>query len=213
MVDDAVRGSGDEHLHAHRDGPGELHHHIGATVWLTGLSGAGKSTIGDALVARLHREGYDHFRLDGDDLRDGLCSDLGFSAEERGENVRRIGEVALLFALRGHLSVVSAISPHAAGRDEVRSRHATRGAPFVEVYVATPLEVCEQRDPKGLYRRARAGEIPLFTGISDPYEAPRNPEIVLDASTCAPEDCVEELHGLLVARRLLRPERTPVGRL
>lgn len=194
----------DDHLHPHPERHTDaLRHHIGATVWLTGFSGSGKSTIGDALVNRLHNEGYDHFRLDGDDLRDGLCSDLGFTPEDRVENVRRIGEVALLFALRGHLAVVSVISPYAAGRDDVRARHETHRAPFLEVHVATPLEVCEDRDPKGLYRRARAGEIESFTGISGPYEVPVSPEAVLDATSCAPEDCADQLFEILVARGLL----------
>ncbi len=173
-------------------------HPIGATVWLTGLSGAGKTTIGDVLVQRLHREGYDHFRLDADDLRDGLCSDLGFSAGDRSENVRRVGEVSLLFALRGHLSVVSIISPYAAGRAAVRARHELTGAPFVEVYVATPLEVCEARDPKGLYRRARGGELAAFTGVSAPYEAPTDPDVVLGASGCDPLAAAAQLHACLV---------------
>jgi bifunctional enzyme CysN/CysC len=182
----------------------EERHEVGATVWLTGLSGAGKSTIGDALVRRLHDEGFDHYRLDADDLRDGLCSDLGFSAEDRAENVRRVGEVALLFARRGHLSVVSIISPYAAGRAQARERHQRVGAPFVEVYIATPIEVCEARDPKGLYRRARAGELTGFTGVSSPYEPPEAPEVVLDASACAPADCAAILYDHLARRALLR---------
>jgi adenylyl-sulfate kinase len=194
----------DDHLHPHPERHTDaLRHHIGATVWLTGFSGSGKSTIGDALVDRLHDEGYDHFRLDGDDLRDGLCTDLGFSPEDRAENVRRIGEVALLFALRGHLAVVSAISPYAAGRDSVRARHEAHRAPFLEVHVATPVEICEARDPKGLYRKARTGEIESFTGISGPYEVPVAPEAVLDTTLSAASDCADQLFDILVARGLL----------
>ncbi|HVB05383.1 MAG TPA: adenylyl-sulfate kinase [Acidimicrobiales bacterium] len=186
-------------------------HPVGATVWLTGFSGAGKSTIGDALVRRLHVEGFDHFRLDADDLRDGLCADLGFSADDRAENVRRVGEVALLFAQRGHLSVVTIISPYSAGRAAVRARHELAGTPFVEVHVATPLEVCEARDPKGLYRRAREGELPAFTGVSAPYEPPTAPDVVLDGSACAPEQCAAALYDHLAARGLLRAIDSPAG--
>jgi bifunctional enzyme CysN/CysC len=202
MADDATQATVGP---SHKESRPRAEHERGATIWLTGLSGAGKTTIGDAFVRRLHDEGYDHFRLDADDLRDGLCADLGFSAEHRAENVRRIGEVALLFASRGHFSVVSAISPYAAGRAAVRARHERQQVPFVEVYVATPLEVCERRDPKGLYRRARGGEITAFTGISDPYEPPECPDVVLDATVCAPADCAGALHAALVDRNILRP--------
>ncbi|HEX5587895.1 MAG TPA: adenylyl-sulfate kinase [Acidimicrobiia bacterium] len=151
----------------------------GATVWLTGLSGSGKSTIASALVAALTARGVLSATLDGDNLRHGLNGDLGFSAADREENVRRVGEVARLFADTGVIAVVPLISPYRAGRDHARALHAAADLAFVEVFVDTPIEVCEQRDPKGLYAKARAGELTGFTGIDDPYEAPLAPELVL----------------------------------
>ena len=151
----------------------------GGTVWFTGLSGAGKSTVAQALHDMLAERGLRSYLLDGDELREGLNADLSYGESDRTENVRRLGEVAILFARFGHLSIVSAISPYAAGRKAVRERHLVVPVPFVEVYVATPLEVCEARDPKGLYARARRGELSSFTGISHPYEKPVAPELVL----------------------------------
>jgi bifunctional enzyme CysN/CysC len=151
----------------------------GATVWLTGLSGSGKSTVAVALEALLVGRGQAAYVLDGDNLRHGLNGDLGFSSEDRSENVRRVGEVARLFADAGVVALVPLISPYRADRDRARAAHVAAGVPFVEVFVDTPIEVCEQRDPKGLYARARAGEITGFTGIDDPYEAPDSPELRL----------------------------------
>ncbi|ASF07999.1 adenylyl-sulfate kinase [Nocardia brasiliensis NBRC 14402] len=151
----------------------------GLTVWLTGLSGSGKSTVAVELERRLVAAGRPAFLLDGDNLRHGLNVDLGFSAADRVENVRRVGEVARLFADAGVVAVVSLISPYRADRDRVRAAHLAAGIPFVEVFVDTPLEVCEARDPKGMYAKARAGEISGFTGIDDPYEAPTDAELVL----------------------------------
>lgn len=151
----------------------------GATVWLTGLSGSGKSTVAVVLERLLVGEGRPAYRLDGDNLRHGLNSDLGFSAADRDENVRRAGEVARLFAEAGVVAIVPLISPYRRGRVHARRIHAEAGLPFVEVFVDTPIELCEQRDPKGLYAKARAGEITGFTGIDDPYEAPDDPELVL----------------------------------
>ena len=151
----------------------------GATVWLTGLSGSGKSTVAVELERRLVEAGRPAYLLDGDNLRHGLNADLGFGAADRAENVRRVGEVAKLFADAGLVAVVSLVSPYRADRNRVRSAHEAAGLPFVEVFVDTPLEVCEERDPKGLYARARAGELTGFTGIDDPYEAPDTPEVVL----------------------------------
>lgn len=179
---------------------------LGATVWLTGLSGAGKSTVAAAFVAlpeagaALAPSGLRPLVLDGDDLREGLNADLSFSAEDRAENVRRVGEVALLFAQRGFLVLVTVIAPYQAGRDAARARHATCGVPFVEVHVATPLALCEERDPKGLYRRARTGEIARFTGVSDPYEVPVQPEVRLATEGRTPAETaralLEALDGL-----------------
>ena len=175
----------------------------GATVWFTGLSGAGKSTVAGTLFHLLSGRGERAFLLDGDDLREGLNADLGFTAEDRAENVRRVGEVALLFSRAAHVTLVTVISPYATGRDAVRQRHDTSAVPFVEVHVATPLEVCEARDPKGLYRRARAGEIARFTGVSDPYEPPDSPELVLVTDGRSAEACAQEVLGVLAGRSLL----------
>jgi adenylyl-sulfate kinase len=151
----------------------------GATVWFTGLSGSGKSTVASAVAAVLTERGVLSYTLDGDNLRHGLNGDLGFSAADRTENVRRVGEVARLFADAGVVALVPLISPYRAGRDHARQVHEAAGLPFVEVFVDTPIEVCEQRDPKGLYQQARAGKLRGFTGIDDPYEAPLDPELVL----------------------------------
>lgn len=151
----------------------------GATVWLTGLSGSGKSTVAAACEQLLVQEGRPAYVLDGDNLRHGLNGDLGFSAADRAENVRRVGHVARLLGDAGVVALVPLISPYRADRDLVRALHAEADLPFVEVFVDTPVELCEQRDPKGLYRKARAGEITGFTGIDDPYEAPPSPELVL----------------------------------
>ena len=152
---------------------------LGATVWLTGLSGSGKSTVGAACERILVDAGRPAYVLDGDNVRHGLNADLGFSAEDRAENVRRVGHVARLLADAGVVALVPLISPYRADRDLVRALHAEAGLPFVEVFVDTPIELCEQRDPKGLYAKARAGEITGFTGVDDPYEAPVAPELVL----------------------------------
>jgi bifunctional enzyme CysN/CysC len=151
----------------------------GATVWLTGLSGSGKSTIAVELERSLIARGRPAYRLDGDNLRHGLNDDLGFTAADRDENVRRAGEVARLLADAGVVAIVALISPYRVGRDRARAIHGESGLPFVEVYVDTPIEVCEERDVKGLYAKARAGELTGFTGVDDPYEPPRTPELVL----------------------------------
>ncbi|WP_158890493.1 adenylyl-sulfate kinase [Amycolatopsis anabasis] len=151
----------------------------GLTIWLTGLSASGKSTVAVELERRLVAAGRPAYLLDGDNLRHGLNADLGFSAADRAENVRRVGEVARLFADAGVVAVVSLISPYRADRDRVRAAHERAGLSFVEVFVDTPIELCEQRDPKGMYAKARAGEITGFTGVDDPYEAPERPDLVL----------------------------------
>jgi bifunctional enzyme CysN/CysC len=170
--------------------------HHGATVWLTGLSGSGKSTVAVALEEQLVDAGTPAFLLDGDNLRHGLNGDLGFDAADRFENVRRAGEVAMLFAEAGLVAIVPLISPYRADRDRVRARHADLGLTFVEVFVDTPIELCEQRDPKGLYAKARAGEITGFTGVDDPYEAPTDPELVL-APGPTPAEAARQIVALL----------------
>ncbi len=148
----------------------------GSTVWLTGLSGSGKSSVAVELERQLIEAGRPAYLLDGDNLRQGLNGDLGFSAEDRDENVRRVGHVARLFADAGVVAIVPLISPYRAARDFARALHDAAELPFIEVFVDTPLEECERRDPKGLYAKARAGEISGMTGIDDPYEAPLTPE-------------------------------------
>jgi len=156
---------------------------VGSTVWFTGLSGSGKSTIAVAVQQELVALGQPAYLLDGDNLRMGLNGDLGFSATDRSENIRRVGEVARLFADSGIVALVPVISPYKADRARARAIHTQAGLSFHEVFVDTPLEVCEGRDPKGLYKMARAGEITGFTGIDDPYEPPDSPELVLAAAT------------------------------
>ena len=170
----------------------------GATVWLTGLSGSGKSTIAVELLRILVAQGFATYSLDGDNLRHGLNGDLGFSAADRAENIRRVGEVARLFADAGLIAVVPVISPYREGRDHARSIHEGSGLEFVEVFVDTPIEVCESRDVKGLYAKARAGELTGFTGIDDPYEAPERADLELGAEDV--EGAVHRLWSLLVAR-------------
>ena len=154
--------------------------HKGCVLWFTGLSACGKSTIANAVDRKLHDAGVHTTVLDGDNIRLGLNKNLRFSAEDRAENIRRIGEVAKLFADAGIVAATAFISPYRADRDKVRALMGAGG--FVEIYVNASLETCEARDPKGLYKKARAGEIPDFTGISAPYEAPEKPELVLDAN-------------------------------
>jgi adenylyl-sulfate kinase len=175
----------------------------GATVWFTGLSGSGKSTVASALTALLTARGVLSYTLDGDNLRHGLNGDLGFSADDRAENVRRVGEVARLFADAGVVALVPLISPYRAGRDHARALHEAAGLEFVEVFVDTPLAVCEQRDPKGLYRKARAGELTGFTGIDDPYEPPLAPELVLAAGEVSPADGAAAVAEVLIARGVI----------
>jgi adenylyl-sulfate kinase len=154
----------------------------GATVWLTGLPGSGKSTIAAVVEELLIEQGRAACRLDGDNLRHGLCRDLGFSAEDRAENMRRVAHVARLLADAGAVAVVALVSPYATGRAQARQIHEEEDLPFIEVFVDTPLEECERRDPKGLYARARAGDLPGFTGIDDPYEPPLAPELRVTSS-------------------------------
>jgi adenylylsulfate kinase len=176
----------------------------GCTIWLTGLPSSGKSTIGFSLEHALMQQGRLAYVLDGDNIRHGLNKNLGFSAEDRAENIRRIGEVAKLFADAGAITITSFVSPYRADRDHARKLHEEAGIPFVEVHVETPVEECEKRDPKGLYKKARTGEIPNFTGISDPYESPEKPELVLKTVGVKLEACVAKLAEFLEQQGILR---------
>lgn len=166
------------------------HGHRGGVLWFTGLSGSGKTTLAFELERRLAEQGFQVYVLDGDNVRHGLCGDLGFSPDDRAENIRRIGEVAALFADAGLIVLTAFISPYRADRD--RARHAAKGA-FHEIFLSAQLEVCEERDPKGLYSRARRGEIPDFTGISAPYEPPEAPELALDTGRHTVDECLDRL--------------------
>lgn len=169
----------------------------GVTVWLTGLSGSGKSTVAAAVERRLLEAGVPAYLLDGDNLRHGLNGDLGFGAAERSENVRRVGEVARLFADAGVVTLVPLISPYRADRERARAAHDAAGLRFVEVFVNTPIDECERRDPKGLYAKARAGEIIGFTGIDDPYEPPTSPDLELTPALATVEDCAGAVLDLI----------------
>ena len=169
----------------------------GATVWLTGLSGSGKSTVAVECERLLLAAGRPAYVLDGDNVRHGLNGDLGFSADDRAENVRRVGHVARLFADAGLVALVPLISPYRADRDRVRALHEQAGLTFVEVHLDVPIDVCETRDPKGLYAKARAGEITGFTGVDDPYEAPTSPELVLRVEDGDPATMAAKVLALL----------------
>ncbi|HPU97410.1 MAG TPA: adenylyl-sulfate kinase [Candidatus Hydrogenedentes bacterium] len=177
-----------------------LNGHRGAVVWFTGLSGSGKSTIARALEEALFERGIRAYVLDGDNIRHGLNKNLGFSPEDRQENIRRIGEVAKLFADAGLIAITAFISPYRADRDQAR---AINGEDFIEVYVDCALDVCESRDPKGLYQKARAGLIPEFTGISAPYEPPLNPELVIDSAALSVDESVRSVISLLESRGII----------
>lgn len=175
----------------------------GATLWFTGLSGSGKSTVAVALEKALFGRGRLSYRLDGDNVRLGINKNLGFSADDRTENIRRIGEIAKLFVDAGVLVLSSFVSPYRADRDLVRKLHEDAGMAFIEVYVDVPLAEAEKRDPKGLYKKARAGEIKNFTGVSDPYEAPLAAELVLPTHELTLEQEVDAVLALLIHRGLV----------
>jgi adenylylsulfate kinase len=175
----------------------------GATLWFTGLSGSGKSTVAVALEGVLLENGHLAYRLDGDNVRLGINKNLGFSAEDRTENIRRIGEIAKLFVDTGVIALSSFISPYRADRDAVRALHEESGMEFIEVFVDCSLEEAEKRDPKGLYKKARAGEIKNFTGIDDPYEAPENAEIILHSDQMSLREEVDLLLQLLAERGIV----------
>jgi adenylylsulfate kinase len=179
-----------------------LRGHRGATLWFTGLSGSGKSTIARRVELLLAQRKHHVYTLDGDNVRHGLCSDLGFSPDDRSENIRRIGEVCKLFTDAGTLTLAAFVSPYRADRARVRA--ILEPGDFIEVYVAADLATCERRDPKGLYRKARAGEIPEFTGVSAPYEAPDQPELTLETDREDVEACAQQVVRYL-AERLVIP--------
>jgi adenylylsulfate kinase len=178
-----------------------LHGHRGVVLWFTGLPASGKSTLAHAVEEALHRRGCRSFVLDGDNVRHGLCQDLGFTLADRAENMRRVGELAKLFLEAGSIVLTAFISPLRLEREKVRAL--IPHGDFLEIYCAAPLDVCERRDPKGLYAKARRGEIRDFTGISSPYEIPLNPELVIDTEQKGLTDCVESVTDLLIQRGVL----------
>ena len=173
----------------------------GCVIWFTGLSGSGKSTLANAVGQVLHQQQHHTYVLDGDNVRHGLNKNLGFSPEDREENIRRIGEVAKLFADAGTIVLTAFISPYRTDRDQARALIAE--GRFVEVFVDCPLEVCEERDTKGLYKKARAGEIKEFTGISAPYEPPLNPEVTVNTAALSIEECAQAVVSVLIKAGLV----------
>jgi adenylylsulfate kinase len=179
-----------------------LHKHKSIVLWFTGLSGSGKSTLAHAVEERLHKNGCSTYVMDGDNVRHGLCSDLGFSDSDRVENIRRIGEVAKLLTEAGVITLTAFISPFKTDREEARKR--LPHGEFLEIFCQCPIETCEQRDVKGLYKKARAGEIPLFTGIGSPYEAPERPELVINTHELSLEESVRKVLDLLLQRGIIK---------
>ncbi|MBN1341465.1 MAG: adenylyl-sulfate kinase [Phycisphaerae bacterium] len=189
--------------HVNRNDREKMLKHRGATIWFTGLSASGKSTLAFTVEHALMEQGHLAYVLDGDNVRHGLNKNLGFSAVDREENIRRISEVAKLFADAGVICMTSFISPYRADRDNARKLHEEANLTFIEVFMDTPIEVCEQRDPKGLYKKARAGELKQFTGIDDPYEAPLNPELIVNTAQLSPAEAAIQVIGLLQERKIL----------
>ena len=184
-----------------REERARLNGHKAVALWFTGLSGAGKSTLAHAVERRLYEMKCQTFVLDGDNVRHGLCKDLGFSHKDRTENIRRLGEIIKLFLDSGTISLAAFISPFREDRDRVRALLGP--GEFIEIYCHCPIDICEQRDTKGLYRRARRGEIHDFTGISSPYEEPQNPELFLNTGTQPLDECVNRIVGLLLQRSIV----------
>jgi adenylylsulfate kinase len=180
----------------------KLHQHKSAIIWFTGFSGSGKSTLAHAVEDYLHKAGISTFVLDGDNVRHGLCSDLTFSDDDRVENIRRIGEVAKLIIEAGVITLTAFISPFKS--DRTAARNLVPHGDFLEIYCQCPLETCEQRDVKGLYKKARAGQIPFFTGIDSPYEAPENPELAVNTHEQSLDESVLAVIGLLVSRGIIK---------
>ncbi|MDP9740815.1 UNVERIFIED_ORG: adenylylsulfate kinase [Bacillus sp. B2I3] len=196
----------DEYIHHHSfaitiEHRQALHGHKSLILWFTGLSGSGKSTIANMVEGRLHEKGISTYILDGDNLRNGLNEDLGFSSEDRKENIRRIGQVAKIFVNSGIVVLATFISPYISDREAVRKK--VQLGEFLEIYVKCPLEACEKRDSKGLYKKARIGEITQFTGVSAPYEEPVNPEIIIETSQYSIEECVQQIMNFLKDNELL----------
>ncbi|MGD0400877.1 MAG: adenylyl-sulfate kinase [Syntrophobacteraceae bacterium] len=189
--------------HVKRKDRGDLLKQHGCTIWLTGLPSSGKSTTAFSLEHELIKRRYLAYVLDGDNVRHGLNKNLGFSIEDRTENIRRIAEVAKLFADAGVIVMTSFISPYRRDRDLARNLHIETGLPFVEIYVDTPIEVCEARDPKGLYQKARRGELKGFTGIDDPYEPPLAPELILKTERHLPDELASQVFALLINKGIL----------
>ncbi len=183
----------------------KLNNHKSVAVWFTGLSGSGKSTLAHIVEEALHQLGCRTYVFDGDNVRHGLCADLGFSEEHRRENIRRIGEMVRLFLDSGVVALTAFISPFSRDREVVR--RLVTPPDFLEIYCRCPIEVCESRDIKGLYRKARAGEIAEFTGISSPYEEPSNPDLVLDTDSATLAACKESVLELLAKRGVVAPQR------
>jgi adenylylsulfate kinase len=194
--------------HATRDERENLLKQKGCTLWFTGLSGSGKSTIAFTLEHALVQRGHLAYVLDGDNIRHGLNKNLGFSAADREENIRRIGEVAKLFADTGVITLTAFISPYRKDRDIVRQLHVEGKMPFIEIHLATPIETCESRDPKGLYKKARAalasGKGMGFTGVDDPYEAPAKPELTLDATATSPQEAAVQIMQYLEKQGIVK---------
>jgi adenylylsulfate kinase len=179
----------------------QLNGHCGAIIWFTGLSGAGKSILAHTVEERLHQLGCRTYVLDGDNVRHGLCGDLGFSAKDREENIRRVGEAARLFMDAVVIVLTAFISPHKADRERVRGM--VGHGDFMEIFCDSPIEICESRDVKGLYKKARAGQIAEFTGISSPYETPENPELTLDTSKLDLDTSVQYVIEAMLRRRMI----------
>ena len=177
--------------------------HRGAIIWFTGLSGSGKSTLAHAVEEALHQHGCRTFVLDGDNVRHGLCGDLGFSAQDRQENIRRIGEMAKLFMEAGVIVLTAFISPYRADRERVRGL--VEHGDFIEIYCDTPIEICESRDVKGIYKKARAEEISEFTGVSSPYQVPKNHELTVNTGTASLDACVQQVIDEMIRHGFVPP--------
>lgn len=190
--------------HVDRQARFDMLKQIGCTIWFTGLSGSGKSTVAYTVEHALVERGHLSYVLDGDNIRMGLNKNLGFSPEDRTENIRRIGEVSKLFADTGVITMTSFISPYRADRDMVRKSHDDGKLRFIEIFVRVPVEICETRDPKGLYKKARAGEIKEFTGISAPYEEPLKPELIIDNGAQSVQDSAQQVLDYLSKQGMIR---------